>query len=55
MHDGTNAYITVYGEMFTGVSLTTISVAIVGSNVELQVTPTNAITTYKVTKTLIAA
>jgi hypothetical protein len=56
MHDGTTAYITTYGEMFSSGSLTTIAAVINGTNVELQVTPTwNVTTTYKVTKTSIAA
>lgn len=55
MHDNTTAYITTYGEMFSSASLTTIGAVVNGTNVELQVTPTNAATVYKVTKTLIAA
>jgi hypothetical protein len=55
MHDGTTAYITTYGEMYSGSSLTTVSAVVNGANVELRVTPANAATVYKVTKTLIAA
>lgn len=55
MHDGTTAYITTYGEMFSDSSLTTVGAVVSGANVELQVTPTNAATVYKVTKTLISA
>jgi len=55
MHNGTTAYITTYGEMMSNSSLTTVSADISGSLVRLLVTPTNASTVYKVTKTSIAA
>jgi len=55
MHDGTTAYITTYGEMISSTSLTTIGAVVNGSNIQLQVTPTNAATVYKVTKTSISA
>ena len=56
MHDSyAGAYITTYGEMFSGESLTTISAIINGANLQLLVTPTNASTVYKVTKTSITA
>ena len=55
MHDNTTAYITVYGEMFSASSLTNISVTVSGSDMHLLVSPTNAVTSYKVTKTSITA
>lgn len=55
MHNGTTAYQTVYAEMFSNVSLTNIAVTLVGSDVLLQVTPTNAVTTYKFSRTLVTA
>lgn len=55
MHDGTTAYQTVYAEMFSNVSLTNIAVTLTGGNVLLQVTPTNAVTTYKISRTLVTA
>ena len=53
MHDGTTAYQTVYADMFSNASLTTLNTTISGGNVLLRVTPTNAVTTYKVSRTLI--
>jgi len=53
MHDGTTAYQTVYADMFSNTSLTTLNTTISGGNVLLRVTPTNAVTTYKVSRTLI--
>ena len=53
MHDGTTAYQTVYADMYSGASLTTLNTTILGGNVLLRVTPTNAVTTYKVSRTLI--
>lgn len=53
MHDGTTAYQTVYADMYSGASLTTLNTTISGGNVLLRVTPTNAVTTYKVSRTLI--
>jgi len=55
MHDNTTAYIQTYGEMYSGSSLISTSVDVSGSNMRLLVTPTNASTTIKVTKTSIAA
>lgn len=55
MHNGTTAYQTTYAEMYSGASLTDINVTLSGGNVLLRVTPTNAVTTYKVSRTLIAA
>jgi len=53
MHNGTTAYQTVYADMFSNASLTDIAVTISGGNVLLQVTPVNAVTTYKISRTLI--
>lgn len=55
MHDNTTAYITTYGEMFSAASLSNISVTVSGSDMHLLVSPTNAVTAYKVTKTSITA
>jgi hypothetical protein len=53
MHNGTTAYQTVYADMFSAASLTDIAVTISGGNVLLQVTPVNAVTTYKISRQLI--
>jgi len=53
MHDGTTAYQTVYADMYSNASLTTVNTTISGGNVLLRVTPANAVTTYKVSRTLI--
>lgn len=53
MHDGTTAYQTVYADMYSAASLTTVNTTISGGNVLLRVTPANAVTTYKVSRTLI--
>lgn len=53
MHDGTTAFQTVYADMYSAASLTTVNTTISGGNVLLRVTPTNAVTTYKVSRTLI--
>ena len=53
MQDGTTAFQTAYADMFSAASLTTINTTISGGNVLLRVTPTNAVTTYKVSRTLI--
>lgn len=47
VHDGTNAYWTEYGTIFSILSLGDISVGINGDNVELRVTPVNTSTTVK--------
>jgi len=49
IHDGSSASHTQYGDIFTGASLTTINSDINGGNVRLLVTPTNAVTVYRVT------
>ena len=58
VHDGTNAYITEWGNMNIGVVTTSLAgfdTSIVSSNVQLLVTPTQSTgtTTYKMIKTLI--
>lgn len=55
MHDGTTAYQMVYAEMFSNASLTSTAVTLSGGDVILQVTPVNAVTTYKISRTLVAA
>ncbi len=55
IHDGTSASHTQYGDIFTGASLTTINSDVSGGNVRLLVTPTNAVTEYRVTYRAIAA
>lgn len=55
IHDGTSASHTQFGDIFTGASLTTINSDVNGGNVRLLVTPTNAVTTYRVTYRAIAA
>jgi len=54
VHDGSTAYINTYSDVRTGANLTSINAAVNGANIELQVTPVNAATTYKISKTLIA-
>jgi len=54
VHDGSTAYINTYSDVRTGANLTSIGAAVNGANIELQVTPVNAATTYKISKTLIA-
>lgn len=54
IHDGTTAAITVYADIKTGsTDLATFTADVSGGNFRLLTTPTNAATTYKVTKTLI--
>lgn len=53
IHDGTNAYVDQYGDVFTGVSLATFDADVSAGNLRLLTTPTNAATTYKVIKTLV--
>jgi hypothetical protein len=55
IHDGTTPSHTQYGDIFTGASLTTINTDINGGNLRLLVTPTNAVTVYRVTYRAIAA
>ena len=53
IHDGTTAYISEYGTILTGSSLATFDASIVSSNLQLLVTPTNAVTTIKVIRTIV--
>jgi len=55
IHDGTSAWHTQYSDVFTGASLTTIDSDVSGGNIRLLVTPTNAVTVYRVTYRAIAA
>jgi hypothetical protein len=55
IHDGTSASHTQFGDIFTGASLTTINSDVNGGNVRLLVTPTNAVTVYRVSYRAIAA
>jgi hypothetical protein len=52
IHDGTTPFISEYGTIFTGSSLASFDASIVGANVNLTVTPTNAVTSFKILKTL---
>lgn len=54
VHDGSSAFINTYSDVRTGANLTSINAVVNGANIELQVTPVNAATTYKISKTLIA-
>lgn len=47
IHDGTNAYVTEYGTMWTIASLGTVNADISGNNLRLLVTPANTNTTIK--------
>ena len=53
LHDGSSVYLVQYGEIKTGSSLATFDATIVGGQVQLLSTPTNASTTYKAMRTLI--
>jgi hypothetical protein len=55
IHDGTSASHTQFGDIFTGASLTTINSDVNGGNVRLLITPTNAVTVYRVTYRAIVA
>ena len=48
IHDGTSAYHTPIADMPTGAVLTSINSDVNAGNVRLLVTPTNAVTTYKI-------
>jgi hypothetical protein len=54
IHDGTNVYLSQYGEVNTGGSLGSFDASISGGILTLLFTPTNASTTIKLTRTLIA-
>lgn len=53
IHNDSLAHIVEYGDIFTGVILASFNADIVGGNVRLLTTPVNAVTTYKVIKTMI--
>jgi hypothetical protein len=53
IHDGTTAYITEFGDMYTGASLASFDADISGGLLRLLTTPVNAATTYKVIKKMI--
>ena len=48
IHDGTTPTITEYGQVYTGIVLATFDATIATGNLNLVVTPTNAVTTIKV-------
>lgn len=50
VHDGTTAYVTEYGNIFTASNLASFDADISGGNVRLLVTPVNAATTIKVVR-----
>ena len=49
--DGTTAYSTEYGTLYTGATLASFSATINGANLVIQTTPVNAATTYKFIRT----
>lgn len=53
IHNDSLAHIVEYGDIFTGVILASFNADISGGNVRLLTTPVNAVTTYKVIKTMI--
>lgn len=53
IHDGTNVYLAQYGEIFDNVSLGTFDATIASGNVNVQITPANAVTAVKAAVTLI--
>ena len=55
MHNGTSAYIQVYGQMSSNLNLALFDANIVSGNLELTVTPTNMNTTIRAIRTAIAA
>ena len=48
--EGSTAYLTEYGDVRTGSSLSSYDVSVNGTNVELQATPTNATTDFTVVR-----
>jgi hypothetical protein len=52
VHNGTSAFITAFNDVRTNGNLATISADVSGGNVRLLVTPVNAATVFKITKTL---
>lgn len=55
VHNGTTAYITIYADIKTGADLATVGVTLLSGNIVLQVTPTNAVTTFRVVETAVKA
>lgn len=53
IHDDTTAYMNQYGDIFTGSALATFDADVSSGSLRLLTTPTNAVTVYKVIKTLI--
>lgn len=53
IHDGTTAYLNEFGDVLTGAALATFDADINTGNLRLLVTPVNAVTVFKVIKTLI--
>jgi len=51
IQDGTNAWLTEYGDINTGAVLATFDATITGGNLNLVCTPTNAVTVVKVVRT----
>ena len=53
LHDGTTAYLSEFGDIYSGTALATFDAAITTGNLQLLVTPVNAATTIKGIKRLI--
>ncbi len=53
VHDGTSVYLTEYGSVSSGINLATFDASISSSNMNLTVTPVNAVTTIKLIRTAI--
>ena len=53
VHDGASAWLTQYGEIFTGSSLGTFDASVSAGNLNLLFTPTNAATTIRLLRTTI--
>ena len=51
LHDGATAWLTQYGEIFTGSSLGTFDASVSAGNLNLLFTPTNAATTIRLVRT----
>jgi hypothetical protein len=52
VHNGTSAFLTAFNDVRTNGNLSTIGADVSGGNVRLLVTPVNAATVFKITKTL---
>jgi hypothetical protein len=50
LHDGTDVYVTIYGDIFTSANLCSFNADISGENMRLLVTPVNNNTTFKVVR-----